>query len=340
MPWDQRLINPVTLGFAGDPQADAGLSSAVDLLIAQQVASWAALAEGVNALQRVETRALSIEGTKVILQHNPGRIISTSARVDESSILERPCFLCSANMPDEERGLAFGSGFAVFCNPFPVLENHLVVVSKKHEPQRLAGSIETLLELARTLGPEYVALYNGPKCGASAPDHVHFQAGLAANLPVLKEIPEEPTGDWIVSITATCAYCAGFLVVRGKVPARMVGAVEQMLQAIADISGSNEDEPLVNVIATHDVSGWRVIIFPRERHRPSAYYHQGANRIVVSPAAVDLAGLVVVPREADYIRLAPSDVASIFSEVTFGPERMEALANLVGVDRVSRRRDP
>ncbi len=333
MHWEQRLIDPADLGFAGGSLSEGGLGKAVSRLIADQAGSWPGLGDGILAWRAVETRPLVVEGVEILLQYNPRRILSTSARVDESSIRERACFLCSANMPVEERGLAFGDGFAVVCNPFPVLENHLVIVSKDHVPQRLTGHIGTLLDLARSLGPDYVSLYNGPACGASAPDHLHFQAGSGKALAILKEASRLSlsikTTKTPTALATMRSYGAGFIVLRGAVQAALEGRIAKIMLAIAEVSLSNDDEPMVNLIVRHDTQGWETILIPRAQHRPAAYFAEGDRKVMVSPAAIDLGGLLVVPRESDFLELDAPAVAAIYAETTFNVEKMDSLVQMI-----------
>ncbi len=179
MNWEHR-----TLRHEGAPLdlrerrngVQAAAMRAISLLRQQQLETWPALQQGIAALQSVEYRSLLIDGTEIFLQHNPNRIVSSSARVDATSIASRPCFLCEKNMPAEERGIRFDDRLVLTFNPAPILDWHLVAIDIEHTPQRIARRITNLLDLAEQLGPDFVVIYNGPECGASAPDHMHFQA--------------------------------------------------------------------------------------------------------------------------------------------------------------------
>jgi hypothetical protein len=319
MDWNERILD-----VARDTTGDPSMSSLVEALFEQQSRTWPQLREGLEAA--VEVRRLDIHGLPVLLQHNPRRIVSTSARVDDKSIRERPCFLCSENMPDEEKGLNFGEGLVVFCNPFPVLARHLVVLSREHIPQRLDGHIDQFLDLARSLGSDYAALYNGAKCGASAPDHLHFQAGRIERLTVFDEIARHPEQDGKLKLRSVHPYGAGFIWFRALDSDLASATIKRLMDTLNRESG--DDEPMVNVLARHDGTRWEIVVIPRRKHRPASYFAEGDARILVSPAAIDLAGLVVVPREVDFMKLDPVSVEGIFSEVTLSESELEVIAAL------------
>ena len=176
MSFAERVLESVRPG--GD------LSGPVSRMLEQQRRTWPLLAAGEASFAKVISREIEDRGSRVIVQSNPGRRVSTSAKVDPGSVAARPCFLCERNLPPEERGVAFGDDLIVFANPFPIVGDHLSIVSRDHAPQRIAGRVAEMLALARALGPKMLVLYNGPACGASAPDHFHFQAGQSSALPI------------------------------------------------------------------------------------------------------------------------------------------------------------
>ena len=171
MNWDAMLLR--------EDDARAPLDRRIAALFAQQRATWPLLAEGEASLGSLETRKLECDGARVVVQANPGRRRSTHAKVDVQSVAQRACFLCPQNMPAEERGIVWGD-YVIAPNPYPILPLHVTIPYHEHAPQRLEGLVGDLLELAAAAGPEFVVFYNGPRCGASAPDHFHFQACAAA----------------------------------------------------------------------------------------------------------------------------------------------------------------
>src|SRR5262249_16421712 len=182
MGWEGRILATETMDFLSGVQA----------LIRQQLETWPMLRQAIKGLDDVEYKKMIVKGSEVYAQFNPSRIVSTAAKVDAATIKQRPCFLCVENLPPEEKGISFGPNFIVLCNPFPVLRNHLVLSSRTHVPQKIEGNLSTLLDFARGFGDGWFTLYNGPRCGASAPDHLHFQAASSELLPILRDVEDWP----------------------------------------------------------------------------------------------------------------------------------------------------
>jgi hypothetical protein len=267
----------------------------------------------------------------VIVQHNPKRIRSTAARVDDASIGARACFLCPDGLPAEEKAIEYGDELMILCNPFPVLDRHLSVVHREHTAQQIDGNLETMLHLARDLAPDYFVLYNGPRCGASAPDHLHFQACSREGLPVDSLLAEEPTE------AAHCDICAtgageGFelftltnggrtiVVFRGSRADELAGWVYKTIGELSRDSFGNE--PMVNIISAYDKNQWTVYLFPRARHRPACFFAEGEARLLVSPGAIDMAGVIVVPERSHFERIGGEQVEAIYAEVSLGEDRV------------------
>ncbi|MCI0664602.1 MAG: DUF4922 domain-containing protein [Acidobacteria bacterium] len=288
------------------------------------------LREATEGLSEVEYKKLSVKGSEVLAQFNPKRIVSTAARVDTATIQQRPCFLCAENLPPEEKGIEFGQDFIVLCNPFPVLRNHLVITARRHIPQGIEGNFDKLLDLSRELGDQWFTVYNGPKCGASAPDHLHFQACSRETLPILREI-ECWNRQAIFRTSAVEAfilrnYRINLMVARGNDYRVLINYLESALGQLARVTNVSE-EPMINLIVTCEDRGWTVILFPRSKHRPSCYDAEGGARLTVSPAAIDLAGVLVVPRPEHFARISAEDVEKIYAEVTLDNERFRELIN-------------
>lgn len=293
------------------------LVPAVEALFAEQRGSWPRLRQGLEGLAVAKTRALSSDGVSILVRHIPHRVASTTAAVDPASIARRPCFLCPQNLDPEEKGLAFGS-FLLYANPFPIVERHLTVVHREHRPQLLEGQAGALLDLAEAL-PGFVALYNGPRCGASAPDHLHLQAGHRDGLPALAAAARAagPLLD---------GYPARAFVLKGAERARLLSGFDRTLAALA-AAARQEPEPWVNVAAWWEAGEWTVLLFARGKHRPEAF-HAGTR--MVSPASVDLCGLLVTPRASDFDALAGAEAAAILREVSLDEERFRATVERLG----------
>lgn len=249
-----------------------------------------------------------MDGREVLARHIPHRAASTTAAVDPESIRKRPCFLCAENLDPEEQGLPFGADYTIYCNPFPIVERHLTIVHREHRPQRIEGRIDAMLDLAESLPGSFV-IYNGPECGASAPDHMHFQAGSRRGLPIVRDLAAR-NGNGIAAYAPGDARNA--LVVRGTGRAAVAAALSRAVELLASVT-DRQPEPWCNVAAYHEPAGFTAILFPRGKHRPAAF-HTG--ELTVSPAAIDLCGIFVVPRADDFERISGADVEAVFREVT------------------------
>lgn len=286
-------------------------------LIERQLRAWPQLARGVKSLARARTRRAHIDWFEVLIRHIPHRAASTTARVDNESIARRPCFLCAHNLPAEEEGVRYGEEYVIYCNPFPILERHLTIAHRDHRPQRIAGRFGAMLNLAADL-PGAVVLYNGPECGASAPDHMHFQAGSRSRLPI-----ERDTGG--ISGLTIPNYRRNVLLIRGNDCTALSERVERAIELLSAVTGK-ADEPMLNIATYYEQPGWIIYLFPRAKHRPDVFK---SGELIVSPASIDLCGVVVVPREQDFDKISGDDIAAIYREVTLPDDQFsEVVRNL------------
>jgi ATP adenylyltransferase/5',5'''-P-1,P-4-tetraphosphate phosphorylase II len=321
MSWKERVIGIEELRPYLPNKSEPDFRGLVEGLAEQQLATWPMLRDGVAGLARVEYRGLRVRGSDVLAQFNPQRIVSTGAKVDAAAIKQRPCFLCAENLPPEERGIAFGADFVALYNPFPVLPRHLVITSRRHIPQAIEGNFGTLLDLALDLGGEFFVAYNGAACGASAPDHLHFQACERKSLPIIREVEtwerRSLSNDSGVETFTLKDYRLNALITRGNNRAALIEWFDRALRRLAEITGA-ESEPMINLVVTRDGGRWTVIVFPRGKHRPDRYFAEGDAKLTVSPAAIDLAGVLVVPQPDHFAKITPRDAEEIYAEVTLG----------------------
>jgi hypothetical protein len=289
----------------------SALAAGVDRLIASQAAAWPLLARGIEGLRESVTRRLPMGDSQVLVRHIRHRIRSTTAAVDPASILKRPCFLCRENLPPEEEGIAVDADFTAYANPFPILESHLTVVHREHRPQAIAGFVTAALRLADAL-PDHFVVYNGPECGASAPDHLHLQACSREIFPIEDDArgAEGP----LVPGDGRRLY-----VLRGG-EAQLARRVERLIAILKDLTG-RAAEPMVNLAFFHEAGRGTVLLFPRAKHRPRAFE---TGELTVSPATIDMSGVVVVPLPGDFERITSEDVRTIYDEVTLAPEPFAA----------------
>jgi Domain of unknown function (DUF4922) len=337
MNWDEKIITERELQAYQEDETDQSLEARVAALIDQQREAWTLLRQGCEAFAEIETKRVRVEESEVVIQHNPRRIRSTGASVDKAAVGNRPCFLCADNLPPEEKGIACGDDLVILCNPFPVLDRHLSIVHREHVPQQIEGNVESLLSLAHELGSSYFVLYNGPECGASAPDHLHFQACSRDLLPIEENLYEdEPV------MAEDCNYCEetarnsfelftlggcgrSVVVFRGGNRAEVGHWVYEVIRELA--SQTDKPEPLINIVCTYDPRIWTVYLFPRAKHRPASFYADGEERLVVSPGAIDMAGVVVVPEREHFDKIDGERVSAIFKEVSMNDETVNSLVD-------------
>jgi hypothetical protein len=319
-----------------DLRGGSDLASRAHVLLRKQKESWPLLRAGYEGLSRVQTRTIDLDGFPVRLQWNPARIVSSSAAVDPESIRARKCFLCPANLPGEQRGILFGGSYLVLCNPFPIFQEHYTIPHTSHTPQRIGLSFGTMLDLAQAMQKRYTLVYNGPKSGASAPDHLHFQAGEKGFLPLESDIDrligegEVLTESRTMQVVAVDSQLRRFIALRSRERDPLIGAFKTVESAFAGAAGERE-EPMMNVLASFERGAWTVLAFPRAVHRPSMYFAQGDRKILISPAAVDCGGVLIAPLEKDFQRLTADHIREMFGEIFLSfPAFQEVRSHLAG----------
>ena len=335
MSWDERIISEEELNRYLKGRDGSGLAARVEALIEQQREAWPLLREGYESLSHAETKRVRVEESEVVIQHNPKRIRSTAAPIDKAAISGRQCFLCGENLPPEEKGIQYGSDLIILCNPFPILNRHLSIVHRRHVEQKIYGYVEPMLRLASDLGSDYFILYNGPECGASAPDHFHLQACSRELLPIEQDLAtDEPLAE------AHCASCEesakdtfelftlancgrSVIVFRGNNECEMAEWIYKSLDRLS--RETEKSEAMVNIVATHIEGVWTVYLFPRSRHRPASFFAEGDEQLLVSPGAIDMAGVIVVPQHEHFLKIDGERVAAIFAEVSRDEEAVNEM---------------
>ena len=307
-----------------------------DLFIENQLAKWQTARTNHEALNQIETRRFELAGNTITVQFNPARAVSTCAKVDKSSIEARKCFLCPENKPNEQDEIiiSLDEPFSLRINPYPILPGHLTISSLKHQDQVLAdktirqlpGKLISWLEEYFASG--YVLFYNGAKCGASAPDHFHFQAVKQSDVPVIqqwerlmeravreKEIKTE-NGNTYSSFQITSYICPIQVFICNHSADILPKMINQYLESLPLHEG--ESEPRYNLFAWQNKPrGFTMAYFPREGHRPACYTATGGEQLLVSPGALDMAGLLVTPRKEDFDKITESDITQIYKEVAY-----------------------
>lgn len=301
-----------------------------------QLAKWQTARTNHEALDKIETRTFEVNGNDITVQFNPARAVSTCAKVDKASIEARPCFLCSENKPkgQDEIIISLDEPFSLRVNPYPILHGHLTISSLKHQDQILADKTERQLPgrlvnwLEKHFASGYALFYNGAKCGASAPDHFHFQAARQNDIPLIrqwnrllstavctKEL-KMGNGSTCRSYQMTNYICPLQAFVTEHSMTTSPELIEEYLQTLPVHDG--ESEPRYNLFAWNDpVRGFTVVYLPREKHRPACYTATGKDQLLVSPGALDMAGLLVTPRKEDFDKITEQDILQIYNEVAY-----------------------
>jgi len=289
-------------------------------LLSEQKKAWQDLQKGYEFLKDVRERDLSCRGFLVRLQHNPGRIKSSTADVSKGNSTEQQCFLCLDHLPEGQRGILYRSDYLILGNPMPVFSSHFTVSHIDHRLQAIDEHVGTYLQLMADLGPNWTVLYNGPKCGASAPDHFHFQVAPSGKMPIEKEIQEEKRLALIKKIEGVLFYRVRDLgreaiILEGDDPIAIERVLKDFQNALKKVLITDE-EPMMNIAGSYGEGKWHLVIFPRRKHRPDAFFREGEGRVVVSPGVIDMGGLLITPVRRDFERLDAAAVEGIYEEVS------------------------
>jgi ATP adenylyltransferase/5',5'''-P-1,P-4-tetraphosphate phosphorylase II len=292
-------------------------------LFKDQLSSWPMLGANWEKLSEAQVKEIQFDGYSIRVQCNPKRIVSSAAKVDKVSIGKRPCFLCTEHRPIEEKNVWFGEHYEILCNPFPIFREHFTIARNEHTPQVVEPEFRSFLELSRAL-PDLAVFYNAPNCGASAPDHMHFQAGNRGFMPVEDELAglkdrygkvlyEDPR----MTVKAVDDGLRRFHVVESDSMESLEEYASHAFQLIRDLQKG--EEPMINMLSYYERQ-WQVLLFPRDRHRPWQYFEEGEKNILLSPASVDMGGTLITPLEKDFLKITREDIVDIFSQVSFSAE--------------------
>lgn len=303
-----------------------------DKLIAEQLTEWPTAADNYNALAGVKVKDVDVDGMHIKVQFNPARIVSSSAKIDAKSLKARKCFLCGANRPEVQRGIEWGPDgkYIVLINPFPIFPRHLTIPDQSHVDQLIADRVEDMMDLASDLDG-YTVFYNGPKCGASAPDHMHFQAGNSEFLT----IDENLSG---ANLQTVAEDNGAVLAVVDDIPMRVFVIDATDHKAGARLFGclykampvpEGEKEPMLNLLCYTTPEGVRLVVIPRKRHRPSFYGTEGDGCMLLSPASVDMGGVFITPLEKDFNKLDADIIRKIFDELCLSRAEIDAIAEKI-----------
>jgi ATP adenylyltransferase/5',5'''-P-1,P-4-tetraphosphate phosphorylase II len=307
-------------------------SDAANQLFEIQKEQWPMLNAGFKSLETVKSKSFQFDGYKIKAQFNAGRMTSTSAKVDPKSISERKCFLCRENLPEEQRGVLYNDKYIILCNPFPIFPTHFTLTHKMHQPQRIIDTFSDMLDLSQDLSRYYTVIYNGPRCGASAPDHLHFQAGNKSFMPIDDEFNQVKNEygkviyeDDELSFYAIDDGIRKFISIESIDKEIIVKTFNKFYNIYSELM-NEEQEPMINLVSFYEEEyGWRIVIFLRSKHRPGVFFAEDESKMLVSPAAIDLGGVCVFPRQEDFNRITKEMIADIFKEVFIDEKKLKSL---------------
>lgn len=287
----------------------------INEFIEQQLAVWPEARQRYLDLGKTERRRFKIGDFEGAVQFNPARIVSTGAKTDAASIAARPCFLCKENRPKEQMIIPLNKEWEMALNPLPIFPIHFTIISTIHRPQsapplEMAGMAEHF--------PELCFFFNGALAGASAPDHLHLQAVLKSELPLLR-IAEGKHPSSLPGIMRSDMWGLDlpFVFLSAVITDDEEGGADymKMLALTGGHADGKPDKGLRNVFCWKGADGIiRMIVVPRQKHRPSCY-GRGEGQLLVAPGAIDMAGVIILPRVEDFRTITDQQIKSIYQEV-------------------------
>ena len=307
-------------------KADIMEDSSISRFFNRQLEVWTDARHRFRDLKHVETRQFS---DQLKLQWNPARIVSTGAKIDKKTLGERPCFLCDKNRPKEQMSKQIDEKFHLLVNPFPILPVHFTIPARKHQPQLIYKNYGEMHRFI-SLHSELMVFYNGPKCGASAPDHLHFQAGTNGILPLQtnwQRLSRNLTDIISLNDEEKISVVRDFIVPAFVIISKSAESDEALFRRLykAMPQRGDETEPMMNIISWRKGEEFISVVIPREKHRPEAYFAEGCAQFVVSPGALDMSGLIITPREEDFRKLTEEKALSLLQECGVSEEKMNAI---------------
>ncbi len=301
--------------------------------IKDQLSVWPLAAANYRSLKSVRTRELTVGGLPCRVQFNPERAFSTNADTSPEAIAARPCFLCADNRPPEQFHIKFegrkGRMYNVQVNPYPIFRDHLVIVRDRHLPQAIWHHLPDMLDFAVKY-PDWTVFYNGPESGASAPDHLHFQAVPRHQLPLEAAVDAflDAPGTPLASVKdATLyrydGYARGVFALKATTSKSLTKLFYRLLECTARPAG--ETEPRFNLFAYAKGAEWRAFVVMRSAKRSHHYDAAGEEHLTISPGAADVAGVFVTPVREDFEKVTAARLEEILDEVTISGHEQEMI---------------
>ena len=308
------------------------MQTQLEELYRTQLATFELARENYANLQHVTYRTIPIRNFELHLQYNPARIRSTNAKIDAASLQKRPCFFCPENIPQGQEGISYDGCYNLLVNPYPIFDKHFTVPTIHHTPPRIAGRLRDMLNLAFDL-PQYTLFYNGPQCGASAPDHFHFQIAPRQTMPTEKDVENEHLQETLqhkdyYHIGTLKNYLRKILILRSSDQELLLSVFEKINQILQHHIPS-DPEPMYNLLAWFDNCQWTLCIFPRKLLRPHQFFAEGEEKVLFSPGSVDMAGLIITPRQEDFDKYSETLLTDLFAQVTVDDEVWQTILSQI-----------
>ena len=310
-------------------QSQTSITSPLYRYFDRQLRLWPDTRDRYRELTHVETRELNVGSSTFEVQFNPARIRSTGATISKEAVAARPCFLCKANRPQVQMTKIQNADYELLVNPYPILPMHFTIPMRRHQPQQIRGMYGEMIQLLKNY-PDLMVFYNGPMCGASAPDHAHLQAGTSGILPLQREwqrlsrnLTEVARRGEDATLSVIEDYPCAALAIRSRSRRGSERMFATLYHALPKVP--NQTEPMLNVVAWRDDDEYVSVVFPRRKHRPDCYYKDNDEKLLVSPGALDMSGLIITPRREDFERITPEQALAILGECALSVEDMEAL---------------
>lgn len=301
------------------------INQEVILLFHEQVSNWELARVNYKGLKTIRTKSFSFGDFEVKVQFNPARILSSGANMDAKTIAARKCFLCEENRPIEQRSIEAGD-YSVLVNPYPIFPQHFTIPRKGHAIQEIKPYFADMLLMAQALD-EFIVFYNGPTCGASAPDHMHFQAGTKDFLPVISDYKRmKPTEGEILDegenykLYTLKNYLRKVYCIESET---ILSAQKIFENLYTKWQGVLTEEPMMNIVCSYEEKIWYTFIFPRAAFRPWQYSAKGDDQLMVSPATVEMSGIFITPIETHFEKITGDDVISIFEQCSLSGIKQE-----------------
>jgi hypothetical protein len=290
----------------------------LEKLYSEQLTEWEEFNRQIQYLQEVKIRSFDFGNYEIKVQYNPARIVSSNAKLDKQSIAARKCFLCPENRPLVQRNIPLNEKFIALINPFPILKEHFTIPLIQHKGQELLPYLNDMLDIAKMLS-DYVILYNGPKSGASAPDHIHFQAIQKGQLPLESEYRKLEKEVLSENLTGRAAELKNYgrrcIWIESSDKETAASLFRQQYARLQSLLQTRE-EPMINVFVLYGAGQWNLFIFPRKVHRPTQFFAEGAGYKMISPGAIDMAGIFVLPRKEDFDSITKEIITDVLEQVS------------------------